>query len=300
MRTHIFVFIGLAACGGGGGTQQEIDAPAKDVGFNKPTASLKSNTEVSTNNWMELGPADLSCLGMPTTDTATTVDVTLNTKVTDFQGGQAVPSAVVTAFDGVNSTAPFDTKTADANGLVSIHVGVGHTRIGFKMTAPSQIDTLLLFQYLDPAMVTQTSPDKIQSVSNSTAATLPALIGETRTPGSGVLAGALRDCQLHEMSNFIATVSSVSGTATPLENADSYYFSASVGLPVHHAQQESASGDGLFMIIQLPTTDTAFVQAWGYLTDGDMAADHLTLLSELQVPVLADTVITGSFEPLRH
>jgi len=31
-----------------------------------------------------------------------------------------------------------------------------------------------------------------------------------------------------------------------------------------------------------------------------MAADKLTLISELEVPVLADTVITGSFEPLRQ
>jgi hypothetical protein len=31
-----------------------------------------------------------------------------------------------------------------------------------------------------------------------------------------------------------------------------------------------------------------------------MASDKLTLISELQVPVVADTVITGSFEPLRQ
>ena len=38
---------------------------------------------------------------------------------------------------------------------------------------------------------------------------------------------------------------------------------------------------------------------WGYPTDADLAADKLTLITELAVPVLADTVITGSFEPLR-
>jgi len=170
------------------------------------------------------------------------------------------------------------------------------------MTAAGQMSTLLLFQYLDPsaAAMTQTSPDKIQSVSNSTAATLPALIGETRTPGSGVLAGALRDCQLREMSNFVATVSSVKGQSVPLDGADAYYFSAQAGLPVHHSQQESASNDGLFMVIELPVTQTAYVQAWGYVTDADKASDHLSLISELQVPVLGDTVITGSFEPLRQ
>jgi hypothetical protein len=280
-----------------------IDAPPKDVGFNKPTASLKSNMDNTVNNmdvWTEIGPADLSCLGTPSADLATTVAVTLNTKVTDFQSGNTVPNAGVTAFPGIDFANPFDTKTSDENGLVSVNVPVGQKRIGFKMTATGQIDTLLLFQYLDPSMATQTSPDKIQSVSNGTAATLPALIGETRTPGSGVIAGALRDCQKHEMSNFVATVSSVSGTAMPIENADAYYFAASAGLPVHHSQQEAASGDGLFMVIQLPVTQTAFVQEWGYVTDADMASDKLTLISELQVPVVADTVITGSFEPLRQ
>ena len=300
----VLVVIGLVACGGGGGGGMAIDAPPKDVGFNKPMASLKSNMDNTVNGmdvWSEIGPADLSCLGTPSTDMPTTVAVTLNTKVTDFQTGKAVPSATVTAFPGINSTAPFDTQTSNAtDGTVTITVPVGQKRIGFKMTASGQIDTLLLFQYLDPSTPTQTSPDKIQSVSNGTAATLPALIGETRTPGSGVVAGALRDCQNHEMSNFVATMSSVSGSVMPIENADAYYFAASAGLPVHHTQQESASGDGLFMVIQLPVTASAFVQMWGYVTDADMAADKLTLISELEVPVLADTVITGSFEPLRQ
>jgi len=261
MRTSIhLVFVGLAACGGGGNSPA-VDAAVKDVGFNKPVASLKSNMDMTVSGmdvWTEIGPADLSCLGTPSADLATTVAVTLNTKVTDFQTGKAVPSAVVTAFPGIESTAPFDTQTSNAtDGTVTITVPVGQKRIGFNMTAVGQIDTLLLFQYLDPNMATQTSPDKIQSVSNGTAATLPALIGETRTPGSGVIAGALRDCQKHEMSNFVATVSSVSGSVMPIENGDAYYFAASAGLPVHHTQQESASGDGLFMVIQLPVTHSS-------------------------------------------
>jgi hypothetical protein len=181
-------------------------------------------------------------------------------------------------------------------------VGTGHKRIGFKMVKPdSQLDTLLLFQYLDPATMTQTSPSKIQSVSISTATVLPALIGETRAPHSGVVAGAFRDCQQHEISNFIATVSSTPGTATPLDNAEAYYFVLSAGtdLPVHHSQEEMAWQDGLFMVIQLPAVPSGYVQLWGYPTDADLAADNLKLVGELQTPVIADTVITGSFEPKR-
>jgi phosphoribosylcarboxyaminoimidazole (NCAIR) mutase len=139
-------------------------------------------------------------------------------------------------------------------------------------------------------------------VSNATAATLPALIGQTRVAGSGVIAGALRDCQNHEVSGFIATISSTSGTATTLDGADTYYFSPTVGLPVHHSQAHYGSKDGLFMIIQVPTSSpTGYVQMWGFPTDADLAMGMagLQLVAELQVPVLGDTVITGSYEPLR-
>ncbi len=102
------------------------------------------------------------------------------------------------------------------------------------------------------------------------------------------------------MSNFIATVSTAQGSVAPLTGAEAYYFSSGVDLPAHHNQQESSSADGLFMVIQLPAADNAFVQMWGYPTDADMAQDQLKLIAELQVPVLPDTVITGSYSPLRQ
>jgi hypothetical protein len=56
------------------------------------------------------------------------------------------------------------------------------------------------------------------------------------------------------------------------------------------------------MIIQVPTTSpTGYVQMWGFPTEDDLAQGMagLKLVAELQVPVFADTVITGSYEPLR-
>ena len=294
----------LAACGGSNSSKQpKPDAPGMtDTGFNKPTMVVHA-FDNTMNPPADLGPADLSCLGTPSSDQPTTVPVTLNSVVKDFQTGNPVASAMVIAFDGVNYTTPWDTETSDANGNITFNVPAGRKRFGFKMTTSDgqTMPTFLLNQYLSPdsSMTTQTI-DKIQSVSASTAATLPALIGETRTPGTGVLAGALRDCQHHEMANFIATVSSTQGTATPLAGAETYYFSPGVNLPVHHMQQDSSSSDGLFMVIQLPATATAYVQMWGYASAADLAAGNLKLLSELQVPVLGDTVITGSFEPLRQ
>jgi hypothetical protein len=286
----------LGACGGGDGTAG-VDAP--DVGFNKPTATLKANMEVSTGVWMEVGDADLtSC----TADVATAAPTTLDTKVVDFQNQTAVPSATVTAFPLIDSSTPFDTQTSnETDGTISFTIPAGTKRYGFKMNADGQFPTFLLNQYVVPGGgATITDPSTIQSVSNATAALLPALIGQTRTAGTGVAAGAVRDCNHHEISNFVITVSSTSGTSTPIAGSQTFYFSLAPELPVHHKQAEAAAQNALFMAIQLPATATAYVQAWGFPTAADLSSGEMKLFSELAVPVLADTVVTGSFEPMHN
>jgi len=285
------------ACGNGDGNTVD----AADVGFNKPTATLKANMQVSKGMWMEIGDADLtSCAA----DAATAAPVMLNTKVVDFQNQTAVPSASVIAFPLINSSTPFDTQTSNTtDGSISFTIPAGTKRYGFKMTADGQFPTFLLNQYVVPANVTggvTTDPSTIQSVSNATAALLPALIGQTRTAGTGVAAGAVRDCNHHEISNFVVSVSSTSGTSTPIAGSQTFYFSLAPELPVHHKQAEAAAQNALFMAIQLPATNTAYVQAWGFPTAGDLASGEMKLVSELAVPVLADTVVTGSFEPMHN
>jgi hypothetical protein len=300
-----FAICFLVACGGS--SHSEPDA-AVDIGFNKPTASLHANTEVSKGMWMDLGPADLTCLDTPSSDESTTVAVTLNGIIKDFESGNAVPQATTTVFQGIDYMHPFDTQTSDAMGFATFNVPTGTKRFGFKMTGSTSLPTFLLNQTIKPSDAVQPTGTcnpapcrmDVQSVSTSTGQLLPALIGETRVQGTGVIAGALRDCQDHEMSGFVATVSTTKGSVAPLQGAAAYYFSSGVNLPAHHNQQESASADGLFMVIQLPASNTAFVQMWGYPTDADMASDTLKLIAELEVPVLADTVVTGSYSPLRQ
>jgi hypothetical protein len=38
---------------------------------------------------------------------------------------------------------------------------------------------------------------------------------------------------------------------------------------------------------------------WGYVNDADLGMDKLSLIAELQTEVITDTVITGSYDPLR-
>jgi len=293
----------LIACGDDGA--KSPDAEVVSVGFDKPTIEVHANDEAGAGVWTDLGPADLTCLNTPSTDMPTAQAVTLNTVVKDFQSDKLVTGAAVTAFTGIDFGNPFGAAvTSDGQGLVTVAIPAGQRRIGFKMAggvsgSTTQLDTFLLNQYLDPAMAIQTSPELL-SVSDSTAQLLPALIGQPRTPGSGVIAGALRDCQGREMSNFVATVSSTPGTATLLDGASTYYFSkTSSPLPQKHNVLQNASSNGLYMVIQIPATTTAYVQMWGYKTAAAVGGD-MSLLAELQVPVIADSVVTGSYNPKRN
>src|SRR6516165_8255858 len=87
--TFTLISLSFVACGGGGA---KPDAPVTDLGFNKPSAGLKANMEGSNSStWTEIGPADLTCLNTPSADQATTVPVTLNTVINDFQYASPVP-----------------------------------------------------------------------------------------------------------------------------------------------------------------------------------------------------------------
>ena len=293
-----FAIVLVAACGSSSKAMMTVDAGPGSAGFDKPSMAVHANTQGSDGTWTDNGPADLSCLGTPTSDQPTTVQVMLTTVVKDFQTQAAVPDAQVLAFQDLDVASPFATTTAGSDATVMVTVPVGTTRFGFQMTADAQYPTFLLNQKVDPSMPTQMLAE-IQSVSGQTATLLPALIGETRTMGTGVVAGAVRDCQARTMSNFVVTVSSTSMTATPITGSQAYYFSPDkMPLPVRHNVSAMSSANGLFMAIQVPVAATAYIQAWGYTSDAAVGSD-MTLLSELAAPVVADTVVTGSFEPIR-
>lgn len=304
----LVVVLAAAACGGG----EEPPPPAVDIGFKKPTVPLKANVELDEDVWEEVGDADFSCLNTPNADVATSVEVALATTVLDFQSDNLVPNAGIQVFANQDVGNPFQTTMSGEDATVTITIPPGTKRFGYKMTDTNSLDTLLLNQKVEPDNPAQTE-GSIRTVSKATAATMPALIGISRTPGTGVLAGAMRDCQDREVSGFVATVvtaqGATSGTHAEIEaqnndnlvpGSDTYYFSAQVGLPVRHTQKSAGSENGLFMVVELGVAPTAFVQVWGYIDQAALDADELTLLAELETESIADTVITGSYEPLRQ
>jgi hypothetical protein len=286
------------ACGSDGTATP--DAAVVNTGFNPPTAALRANVEQGNNNWVDMGPADLSCLGTPSADQPSAAVGMLSTVVQDFQLKTPAADVTVTAFQGVDIATPFATGTSAIDGKLTMSIPAGTKRFGFKMTGDGFEPTLLLNQVLKEAGPVLTKPAVIKVVSTGTANALPATIGVTRSVDKGVIAGALRDCQNREISNFVATVSTTSGVATRIDGSPTYYFSPTLGAPARLTKFPNATGNGLFMVIEVAPTASVFVQMWGYPTDADLAAGTLKMISELQVPVIAGQVITGSYEPLRN
>ena len=244
----------------------------------------------------DLGPANFTCLGAPSTDAPSNVDINMTGQVRDFQEGNPVPDATVEVFANIDIGAPLATATADGNGDYALVIPAGQVRVGFKVAAPDYVDTYLINQYYDPDTLDQ--DENVDAVSDTTADLLPALIGLLRTDGLGIVAAAFRDCDNNTVSHVVATVSATSGAADHLPGGQSYYFDD--GLPTNHVIRQTTNSDGLFVVLELPEAPTAYLQLWGFVDGQDPSTDDMTLLSEMAAPVIGNTVITASAEPLRE
>lgn len=320
--------LAAGACGGGG----DDDDATGNGGFVKPaspcvaadnhpcqTGAITEAFSEINGVWTSQGPADWSCLNTPSSDTPSTTAITLTGLVDDFQTGDPVPAVSITAFHDIDLANPIATGTSDDNGNYTMTLPVGVERVGFDMTAEGQMRTLLLNQYFDPA--TSDQSHDMSSVSVLTTQALSAFIGVTRTPGRGVVAGAMRDCNDNEVANAIATVTMAPATTFAeavdgfawdetectrlVDDAElppctqTYYFSAgSSSLPVQRSLAPYTNKDGLFMTIELPAVSGAYLQVWGF-RDGDDTAGDPALLAQIPTPVMPDVVVTFSLEPLR-
>lgn len=293
-------------CGDDGGNGGQVDAPIADLacpgsqnptnpGFICPTETATAWTE-DNGAWQEVGPADFSCLNTPSDDVSTSVDVTITGQARDFQSGNPVADPAIDIFPGVDFANVLDSTVGDGDGNYEVVLPVGQTRIGYKISAADYLDTYLLNQTFTSDNPAQTR--NIDAVSVTTANLLPAIIGIQRTTGTGVLAGAFRDCNGDAVKGVIATVSSAAGSHDHVDGAQSYYFN--IGLPANHAVIQATNSDGLFVVLEMSPAPTAYLQIWGFTATQDPASDPLTLLAEIPSPVVADSVITASVEPLRN
>lgn len=283
--------------GGGGADAGALDNPGFATPDTVTTAYMQSG-----ESWVEVGPANWSCLGTPSDDEASSVAITVEGTVRDFQEeADTITGADIEVFDGNDiSGTPIATTTSTTGGAFTVELAAGIERVTFKTEAEDYMPTYLMNQYYEPDVATQM--EDLEPISVSLANALTAFINKQRTLGLGVLAGAIRDCDGNEVKGAIATASTTSGVANHVDGAETYYFSAgSTSLPVRLTQQATTNDDGLFMIIELPPTDSdIYLQVWGFLPDQDPSSDELTLIAEIAAPVVGDTIISASMEALRN
>ena len=272
-----------------------VDAPpATNPGFTLPAQVVAAWTETSPGTF-QAATLDLSCLRAVRNDAATTTAVTVTATIRDFQSGNLVPGAMVSAFAGTSISTTFGTATADSNGVATLTIPAGTQRFGFAINETNSRPTRIFDKLLAPSTAAQSIT--LRALSTATAQTLPALIGVSATPNRSIVLGTMVDCQGHTLSNVIATVSAFPGVPSHFAGVDTYYFSESVGLPVRHTQQPASSKNGEFMVIEVPTALGAHIQVWGFRNTTEQSTQMLSLLAELGVPMPAGSALFTDHDP---
>lgn len=295
-------------CGGHGSSDPDaavdadrVDAEPPPLGDNRGFTAPGVVTRAHENTggvWQDVGPADWSCLdsaGDLELDDVTTVSVSIE----DFQTGNRIAGGELRVFDrGASTGAPIGNATTDENGDATVVLPAGTVRPTVQIVGSGQVDTYWI-DALDETGATQRVT--LGSVSELTANALPAFIGASRTPGLGLSAGAIRDCQGRLVSGAVVAVSALPGIPHHLVGATTYYFSGgSTSLPVRHSQQSASNVDGLYMVIEIPPGDSVYLQAWGYAATQTPGVDAMMLLAEYKLQVAADSFVGPKMRPGLH
>lgn len=246
----------------------------------------------------EAGTANFSCPEFMVVNSTAPIAVTGSVK--DFQTDSPIPNAAVSVFNSDDfSTTPTAMATSNAMGNFMMTLPAGTpNRLFWRMVVSDGLDTYALDDTFAAGRTMITS--NRNSVSRSTANGIAALIGITRRMGTGVVAGAVEDCNGRELMNVVATLTTAPATSAAglafVPQAQTYYFAN--GLPVRRATPAiETSSDGLFVFIQVPPSAGSaryYVQAWGFRTAADVmrGAAGLTLLAQRPLPALADSVMS--------
>ncbi len=289
----------FTACGGGGGgTADAMPPECNEAGGSACFVRPLMATTVAA------GPANWACA--PDTLTMSAAGFNVAGEVRDYQNDDLLAGATVEAFlSATDFTTPIATATTDAAGAYTIALtGQIPSRMNWRTKHPDSLDT---YEINDPINVAGGDLTGIgrYSVLQDTSDALQAFIGVTPTPGLGVLAGAIRDCDRSEVQHAIATISSTSSAGdvppTFVGGAQVYYFSSgTTSLPVQRTIREDTNVNGVFVIIEIPPTtgtQTYFLQIWGYKDAAAVTADTLSLLSEFETKVVGDSVIIVDMDP---
>lgn len=282
------------------------DAPVGDGGmsFPRPTAPMHANVKMN-GTWVDVGLADWSCMGTPTSDQPSTGSIQLSGRVTDFQTTNGVPAASITAYAPSTSQlvgSGMSSSSGATRGTYSMTVGMlpsTSRRYTFIVAAQGYPGTYLLEQYIAPAA---TAMRELTAFSDPTMNSLAAVVGVPRNSANAMAIGDIVDCQGRAVSNAVVIASRTRQQVDLIGGARTFYWSAGTpSVPQRNDQQPFSSSDGRFLIIDVPPISAGFaVQVLGFRTDAELQTNTIRLVSQVWSPAVGNAISMAPYEPRRQ
>ena len=290
MRKMIFMSLFFAtSCGtkevdpdtGGGSSDADADAD----GGNEGGGSFEDFINVTDEP-----VGDLSCLtGTLGTEAAAAGCIAQRSMaglVLDFQDDYPVDEATVELFfeDGIFGVAD-DTVTTDANGVFNAEVNTCEA-FTYRVTTDPVLDatkvTIESHDVMPHKGAINPVSHEMNSVSSTTYALIPTLLGVSPDVEKGIVAGRAYDCAGENLEGLQVMIEGASGNIP--ESVVAKYFRDDFP----NRNQPYTSDDGLWILMDVPTGDW-FVK--GYVADG--LGGH-TLVAQTELKVLADSINISS------
>jgi hypothetical protein len=233
---------------------------------------------------------DLSCLtGTLGTETAAAGCVaqrSMSGTVLDFQDDYPVDEAQVELFfeDGIFGAAD-DTVTSDPNGVFNVEVNTC-APFTYRVSTDPVLDatkvTIESHDVLPHKGAINPVSHELNSVSSTTYALIPTLLGVSPDVEKGVVAGVAYDCAGGKIEGVQVMIEGASGNIP--ESVVAKYFRDDFP----NRNQPYTSDDGLWILMDVPTGDWIVK---GYVADG--LGGH-TLVAQTELKVLADSINISS------
>ena len=274
-----------------------VDPP--NAGFVTPTTTTRANV-FRNGAWMDVGAAEWGCLAQPPNEPVPDGRYTVSGTVRDHGTSNPVSGAAIVASAGGQALGNGTAGTSGGSrGVYRIELAplpAGARRVRFAVSAMGARKTIAIDRYLGP--VASATLD-LPLVSEATAASIPAFVGESADPAEGLVLGELRDCQGRHVSGAVVALSQSTTLVLHWPGGVTFYFSAGASsLPVRHNVRNETNRDGRFMLLgpQPQQGAEGTVQAWGFRTDADRAAGTLRLLGSSAAviePAVVSHVVLG-------
>ena len=232
---------------------------------------------------------DISCFaGSLTTESAASGCIgqrSMAGQVMDFQDDIPVDEARVEFFwaDAIFG-APDAVVTADANGVFNVEMNTCEP-FTYRVTTDSILDaTKTTIESHDVLPYNAVSPvsHEVNSVSSTTYALIPTLLGVSPDVTKGIVAGRAYDCEGNNLEGLQVVIDDGNGSI-PAGVVAKYFID-----DFPNRNQQYTSPDGLWILMDVP------VGNWivkGYVADG--IGGH-TLVAQTQLEVLADSINISS------